>query len=301
MPYFSPGMPYFAHERPGAAVSSQPWTPDSSDAKRSSSGSRRCSSARAPAQGAIVLLAGEAGVGKTRLAAELAGGADALVLARRGHARAARRRTARSSPRCARYLRAQPGGARRLRAAAPPPRAAAARARRAGAAAADRATLFEALRCALARAAAATRWSLLDDLHWSDEATLEVLAALAEPLADLPVLVVAAYRSDGLPRDARVRRLRHDLRRAGRLEEIALAPLDLAGDRARCSRASLAAPPAPALARAIHDRTRGHPVLRRGARRARCASAARSRPAGAGSSWPATATCRCPTPCATRC
>ena len=42
----------------------------------------------------------------------------------------------------------------------------------------DRATLFEALHCALAGLGHAL--VLLDDLQWSDEATLEVLAALGE-------------------------------------------------------------------------------------------------------------------------
>ena len=63
---------------------------------------------------------------------------------------------------------------------------------------------------------------ILDDLQWADEATLELLPALAEPLAELPVLVLAAYRSDGLPRDHLLRRARHELRRAGRLDELRL-------------------------------------------------------------------------------
>ena len=45
---------------------------------------------------------------------------------------------------------------------------------------ADRATLFEAIRCGLAAMVAAGPAAiLLDDLQWSDEATLELLAALA--------------------------------------------------------------------------------------------------------------------------
>ena len=60
----------------------------------------------------------------------------------------------------------------------------------------DRATMFEAIRCALHTLAPAL--VLLDDLQWSDGATLELLAALAAPLRELPLLVVAAYRSDEL-------------------------------------------------------------------------------------------------------
>ena len=65
----------------------------------------------------------------------------------------------------------------------------------------DRATLFEALRCALATIAAGSpAIILLDDLQWSDDATLELLGALADPLRELPILVVGAYRSDEVPR-----------------------------------------------------------------------------------------------------
>jgi hypothetical protein len=122
----------------------------------------------------------------------------------------------------------------------------------------DRATLFEALRCAFGHVGPGL--VVLDDLQWSDEATLELLAALAEPLTRLPLLVLATYRSDGLPRLHGVRRLRNDLRRAGRLEEITLDELD-EGETAQLLASVLPAPPAPSLARAVHDRTAGVPFF----------------------------------------
>ena len=206
--------------------------------------------------GGIVLLAGEAGVGKSRLSAALAQDAGVPVL--RGAA--AQGRTAPYGPLVAALralLHARPGG---LDACGPLRPHLARLLPELGAAAAetDRATLFEALRCALASAGPAL--VLLDDLHWSDEATLEVLAALAEPLADMPLLVVAAYRSDGLPRMHGLRRLRNDLRRAGRFDELALGPLDLEQTTALLAHL-LPAPPAPATARAIHDRTEGIPFF----------------------------------------
>jgi hypothetical protein len=76
---------------------------------------------------------------------------------------------------------------------------------------------------------------VLDDLRWSDEATLELLSALVEPLGELSLLVLGAYRSDGLPRDHGVLRLRHELRRAGRLDEVTLGPL-VPDEVAYCSR-----------------------------------------------------------------
>ena len=69
------------------------------------------------------------------------------------------------------------------------------------------------------------------------------------------------YRSDGLPRDHPLRRLRHELRRGGRLDELALAPLAPRRDRRARRRGSSADAPAPSLAAAIHDRTQGVPFF----------------------------------------
>jgi DNA-binding NarL/FixJ family response regulator len=210
-------------------------------------------------QGSILLLGGEAGVGKSRLAMEVASASDALVLS--GGSRHGG--TAPYEPVVAAlrsYLRVAPDGLADcgpLRAhlalllpelGAPP-------------AAGDRATLFEAVRCAFVRLARDQPvLVILDDLQWSDEATLELLAGLAEPLSELAVLVVAAYRSDGLPRDHGLRRLRHELRRAGRLEELTVPPLDEAGTGELLAQV-LGAAPSPALRRAIHDRTEGVPFF----------------------------------------
>ncbi len=142
----------------------------------------------------------------------------------------------------------------------PSPCAPAARARRAGRAS-DRATIFEAVRCAFETVAAeGPVIVILDDLQWSDEATLELLAALAPMLGDLPVLAIAAYRSDGLPRDHMLRWLRNELRRGGGLDELVLSPLDRA-ETAQMLTELLPGPPSPALVRALHDRTQGVPFF----------------------------------------
>ena len=94
----------------------------------------------------------------------------------------------------------------------------------------DRATLFEAIRCGLATVVAERpAVVLLDDLQWSDDATLELLAALAPSLRELPMLVLGAYRSDEIPRAHQLRRLRNDLRRNSSLCELTLEPLDARG------------------------------------------------------------------------
>jgi DNA-binding CsgD family transcriptional regulator/tetratricopeptide (TPR) repeat protein len=206
--------------------------------------------------GGIVVVSGDAGVGKTRLIAELAAReSDALVL---GGA-AGQTGSAPYAPVVAALragLRAQPQA---VDATAPlaPHLAMLLPELGVPAAASDRATLVEAIRYALERLAADQPvLVILDDLHWSDQATLELLAALAQPLADLCALVIAAYRSDGLPRDHGIRRLRHELRRAGRLEEVALAPL-APDDVAELLALGLEATPAPSLVRSVYDATQG--------------------------------------------
>lgn len=52
----------------------------------------------------------------------------------------------------------------------------------------------------------------LDDLQWADAATLVFLADWVEPLQRLPLLAVAAYRSDELPRQHPLRRMKTRLR-----------------------------------------------------------------------------------------
>jgi len=208
--------------------------------------------------GSILLLCGEAGIGKSRLAEEAAGASE-LVL--RGAATegsavpygpivAALRSRLRNDPHalddCGSLL---PHLALLLPELGEP------------AAESERATIFEAVRCAFAHLSAGQPATVvLDDLQWSDETTLELLAALAEPLRQMPVLVVAAHRSDGLPRDHRLRWLRNELRRSGHLQEVALEPLDRDGV-AELLTALLPEQPSPALVRTVHDRTMGSPFF----------------------------------------
>jgi DNA-binding NarL/FixJ family response regulator len=208
--------------------------------------------------GSLVLLCGEAGVGKSRLAAELAGDAGLFLrgAAVEGATGAygpivdALRSQLRVDPEtlagCGPLL---PHLALLLPELGEP------------AAESDRATIFEAVRCALAHLSAERPAVVfLDDLQWSDDTTLELLAALAAPLRQMPVLVVAAYRSDGLPRDHRLRWLRNELRRGGYLDELTLEPLDRDGVAALLGEL-LPQEPSPVLVRTVHDRTLGSPFF----------------------------------------
>ncbi|HKF82533.1 MAG TPA: AAA family ATPase [Solirubrobacterales bacterium] len=208
--------------------------------------------------GSIVLLAGEAGVGKSTLAAEAAAGFDQALW---GSASAGA--TISYGPIVAALrsrLRVDPDA---LAECGPllPHLALLLPELGEAAAESERATIFEAVRCALAHLGdAAPAVVVLDDLQWSDETTLELLAALAPALEQLPVLVIAAYRSDGLPREHRLRWLRNELRRDGQLNELSLEALDRPAV-GELLRELLPEAPSPALARTIHDRTMGSPFF----------------------------------------
>jgi DNA-binding NarL/FixJ family response regulator len=98
----------------------------------------------------------------------------------------------------------------------------------------------------------------LDDLQWADDATLDLLSALAGAISGGPVALIGCYRSDELPRDHRLRAARAELRRARQLAEIDLAPLP-----GPCVTAILAAllgaEPEPELVSAVAGRADGIP------------------------------------------
>jgi predicted ATPase len=150
-------------------------------------------------RGSLVLLAGEAGVGKTVLARHVLGESDLALLQGAG----------------------LQGGAPAywpLTAALPELR---------GTSGSDRAQLCDAVVSAFAAIAAEQPTAVfLDDLQWADDGTLDMLAVLAPALEAQALLVVGAYRSDEMPRGHPLRRLRSELRRQGRLRELTVGPLD---------------------------------------------------------------------------
>ena len=209
-------------------------------------------------RGSLVLLAGETGVGKTSLARRALAGAGLEVLEGVG----AQGGTSAFGPVVEvlrAHLRSEGGGplvegplAAHLALLLPelgPP-----------AAEGDRATLFEAIRLALAAIAARGPAALfLDDLQWADDATLELLGALARSLDTQALLVLGAYRSDELRRDHPIRRLRSELRRAGRLRQVTVEPLGAEATATLLERTLGAA--GPSLRRAVFDRTDGVPFF----------------------------------------
>src|SRR5205823_3359945 len=157
-----------------------------------------------------VLVAGEAGVGKTALVDHVLSTTDGLVLrGRAGELQSA------AYDVLAQALRPVAPAAAVL--VSPP---------------ASRPALAAAICAALLAAAEpAGLVVVLDDLQWADEATLDLLPALADAVRGQPVLLLGCYRSDELPRGHRLRAARAELRRRARLAEITLGPLDAGGVR----------------------------------------------------------------------
>jgi DNA-binding CsgD family transcriptional regulator len=100
---------------------------------------------------------------------------------------------------------------------------------------------------------------ILEDLHWADELSLDVLGHLAGRLAARPILVAGAYRSDELYPRLPMRELRARLLSQRLAEEIRLPRLDLAQTAAMTT--ALLGRPAPAqMVQAVHERSDGIPL-----------------------------------------
>jgi DNA-binding CsgD family transcriptional regulator len=206
-------------------------------------------------RGGIVLIGGEAGIGKTALAEWLL-------------AEAAEQGALPLVGRCYDLAEAPPYGPwldllGRLRRAAPDTPELAALPTPFGDAVATSAHevhrgVVDAL---LAHAARVPLALLLDDLHWADEASLALLRALGQAVAGAPLLVLGTYRpedrspglGDLLPRLTREAG-------AGRLALARLTPADTAALVAARFPARLGSPP-PDLAAALHARSDGNPFF----------------------------------------
>jgi DNA-binding SARP family transcriptional activator/tetratricopeptide (TPR) repeat protein len=225
------------------------------------------------ADGRLVVLEGEAGIGKTRLAAELAGHARSLGAAVVGGHCYEEEALVAYGPfieGLRGVLAAGPGGLDRV------PRHWLAEARRLlpelveaypdlpdpgplDGPAAGRQFLEGVSQVLLAACAGPVPGVLiLDDLHLADEASLDVLAYLVHRLRGRPLLVVACWRTEQVPAESRLRRLAAEARRAGQASVLRLRRLDAA------EVAELVAAVAPARAGAaglLHERTEGLPFL----------------------------------------
>lgn len=101
---------------------------------------------------------------------------------------------------------------------------------------------------------------VLDDLHWADEASLEVLAHMVRSDDRFPMLVVGTYRDTDILRGHPLSALLADLRREGRVERIRLDPLDT-DEVGELVSARIGHDIAADLAHSIGAETRGNPFF----------------------------------------
>lgn len=186
-------------------------------------------------QGGVLFLVGEAGIGKTRLAHEALGLArEQGFLVLEGCAYALEGRLAYASilaafgpflrrldpARQSRLVSGLPDLGRLfadLRLPAPAPL---------GDPALEKLRLFEAVARLLERLAREAPVVLfLDDLHWADAASIELLHYLTRGIADQPVFVLGTYRAEEIDTARGLRSLVASLRRAGLAREAVIARL----------------------------------------------------------------------------
>ncbi|HEX5618299.1 MAG TPA: AAA family ATPase [Solirubrobacteraceae bacterium] len=194
--------------------------------------------------GAAVLVAGEAGIGKTRLASEIA---------RRARSAGFEVLLGRAIDLVGTELPYQPfvealrplGELRRVD----------------GQAAGSQLRVFEETHTLLTeRAAAAPVLLVLEDLHWADASTLDLVVFLAHNLAQLPVLLLATYRADDPTPAERMRRFADSVRRSGSAILLELGPLEH-DDLAALLAARADAPVPAALRDTIAARSEGNPFF----------------------------------------
>jgi DNA-binding CsgD family transcriptional regulator len=110
--------------------------------------------------------------------------------------------------------------------------------------------------CAALTDGTAPMMLVIDDGHWADRASLEVISYLARRVSDVPVLIVLAFRPDVPGAASDLLTLIGD----GRFtQSLALRPLTVAGSLELMRRSAPAAPTE--LCRRCHDAARGNPWL----------------------------------------
>jgi DNA-binding CsgD family transcriptional regulator/tetratricopeptide (TPR) repeat protein len=119
--------------------------------------------------------------------------------------------------------------------------------------------LFDALRTILHRLSDRTPVVVvLEDLHWADRSTIDLLAFLARTMRRGRVMLIGSYRSDHLPRDHPLQRMLAELFRLPGLERIELRPFDRTELAAHLASLSGTQLPADRI-ESIHVRSEGNP------------------------------------------
>jgi DNA-binding CsgD family transcriptional regulator len=103
---------------------------------------------------------------------------------------------------------------------------------------------------------------VIEDLHWADEASLELFPHLARKLRDVPLLLIGTYRSDELHRRHPLRPVLAELSRMRLTEDVTLRRLSEDEVAAFLSEAMhLRRPPTVAFRQAIFETCEGNPLF----------------------------------------
>lgn len=124
----------------------------------------------------------------------------------------------------------------------------------------DRGRLLDFVEAAVLEAPDSVELLVIEDLHWAAPDTLDLLPQLEERLSAHGIRLIGSYRSHALPRTHRMRWVRTELRRTGRLHEVALGPLSRE-DSDRLTGQLTDAPPA--VLETIYEHSRGVPFYLR--------------------------------------
>jgi hypothetical protein len=103
---------------------------------------------------------------------------------------------------------------------------------------------------------------VVDDLHWADQSTLELLMYVLAGRADRRLAIVATVRAGEVPEGHRLRRWLADARRLPRVDEISLGRLDRVATADQIA-VLLDRPPHQTLVDAVFGRTAGNAYLTR--------------------------------------
>ena len=233
---------------------------------------------------AIVLIGGDAGLGKSRLVAEFTNGAvrsGARVLVGAcldlgdglpygPFLEALRNLGAELTPAelssllgeiSSELVSVAPGFARYLEPAASPAESPPAQPSAAASSPADQARLFELTLALLDRLSVERPLVLvLEDLHWSDPATRDLIAFLARNLRRERVMLLGTFRTDDLERGHPLLVRLAETARYSNVERLDLRPLDLEEQREQLA-GILGRPPSRGLAERIHARSEGNPFF----------------------------------------
>lgn len=98
----------------------------------------------------------------------------------------------------------------------------------------------------------------LDDLQWADQSSLDLLHHLARRLRQVPVLLLGTYRDEEVGRHDPLSRVLRDLHREQLAEEISVGRLSREGTRDLMVSALSGSVPAPAFVDLVHRHTDGN-------------------------------------------